>query len=251
MCGWTYAAAALVSALGAQQQASAQEDAADRQQRALNASLEQQDQWSRKAESKALENADQYKVEDRTQRLEQAKDDAGDSLTQSLVASRESIGTPEQASGKLSEAFTADRASKMAKQFQESVDMARLMGRMRGVSDMLGDESVTNADYASQLHTIGRNAQGDYSAAQPGIAAAGKVDSGQMALGGLLQGAGTAYLGSGLGSAFNTAPAGTLGSGTYGIMPAANGTTASSMFGGSMNTGYDLGSGLSKLKVGF
>lgn len=198
MCGWEYAAAALVSALGAQQQASAQEDAADRQQRALNASLEQQDQWSRKAEAKALENADQYKVEDRTQRLEEAKTEAGDSLTQSLIKSREAIGTPEQAAGKLSDSFTADRSTKMAQQFQESVDMARLMGRMRGVSDMLGDEALTNADYASQLGTIGRNAQGDYSAAQPGIAAAGKVNSGQMAVGGALQGLGSSMLSSGM-----------------------------------------------------
>ena len=73
MCGWGYAVSALVAAVGAQQQAQAQSEAADRQQRALNDALEQQDQWSQKAESKALENADQYQVEDRTKRLEEAR----------------------------------------------------------------------------------------------------------------------------------------------------------------------------------
>lgn len=63
---------------------------------------------------------------------------------------------------------------------------------MKGTGNMLGDEALTNADYASELNTIGRNAKGDWSAAQPGIAAAGKVDSGAMALGGLAQGLGTA-----------------------------------------------------------
>ena len=203
MCDWTMAAAALVSALGAQQQSSAANDAAERQQDALNAALEQQDQWSRKAESKALENAQQYDMTKRTERLEDTKADAGESLAQSLVASRDAIGSPEQVSGKVSDTFTADRASKMANQFQESVDMARLMGRMRGVSDMLNDESLTNADYATQLGTIGRNAQGSYAAAQPGIAAAGQVDNGQMALGGVMQGLGSAYMANGLGNAFN------------------------------------------------
>lgn len=203
MCDWTYAAAALLSAYGANTQAEAQNDAADRQQQAINAQLEQQDQWSRVAENKAMDNAQEYDMTKRTDRLEQAKVDAGNSLADSLVASRAEIGTPDQAAGKLSEAFTADKASKQADQLQSSVDMAKLMGRMRGTQDMLGNEAITNADYASQLNTIGRNAQGSYNAAQPGIIAAGKVDGTQMGLGGLLQGAGTAYLGSGLGKGFS------------------------------------------------
>lgn len=221
MCDWTYAAAALLSAYGANQQAEAQNDAAERQQQAINAQLEQQDKFSRIAEGKAMDNAQEYDMTKRTDRLEDAKTQAGESLAQSLVKSREDVGTPTQASGKLSDAFTADRASRMADQFQESVDMAKLMGRMRGVNDMLGNEAVTNADYASQLNTIGRNAKGSYDAAQPGIIAAGKVDGGQMAMGSLLQSAGTSYLGSGLGNAFG-------GDITAGQTAAAYGTNAGS-----------------------
>ena len=245
MCDWTYAAAALVSLYGANAQAEAQNEAADRQQAALNASLEQQDKWNQKAEQKALENADEYKMEDRTQRFEESRKAAGDSLAQSLVKSREESASPTVASGKLSEAFTADRAGKMADQLQNSLDLARLMGNMKGTSNMLGDESLTNANYASELNTIGRNAKGSWDAAQPGIAAAGKVDSGAMALGGLAQGLGSAYLSSGLGSAFGSSSPALTSSGYAGELTGAGGLGSSS-YNGIFNTnlGFNTGSGL-------
>lgn len=220
---WVYAlAAAAAAAYGSNQQAEAANDAADRQAQAMNNALEVQDQQNRKAEGKALENADEYQMEDRTKRLEETKQKAGDSLVQSLTQSREEGVSPDQASGKLSDSFTADRASKMADQFQQSVDNARLMGRMNGVGNMLGNEGIMNADYASQLNTIGRNANGSWNAAQPGIAVAGKVDSGKVTTGALLQSLGTSYLGSSLGSAFGG------GDITSGQAAANYGTTAGS-----------------------
>lgn len=196
---WVYA---LIAAAGAYAQNEAANDAADRQQKALNDALDVQDQYSKKAEQTALQNADEYKQDTRSERLEEAKTAAGDTLAQSLIKSREDSGTVDQAQGRLSSTFDTDRSSKMADQFQKSVDMARLMGRMRGVQDMIGNESITNADYASRLGTIGRNAKGAYDAAQPGIISAGKVNSGQVALGALAQSVGTSGLMSGLGSAF-------------------------------------------------
>jgi len=199
-------AAIAAAGYGAKTQSDAANEAADRQAAAMNATLEQQDQFNRKAEGKALENADQYDMTDRTQRLEETRQKAGDSLVESLVKSRQESASPEQAAGKVSESFTADRATKLADQFQASVDNARLMGRMRGNQDMLGNEAIMNADYASQLNTIGRNANGSYQAAQPGIAVAGKVDANKVMTGAMLQSLGTTYLGNvagkGLGSAF-------------------------------------------------
>lgn len=260
MCGWEEAllAAAVVAAgTGAKMQADSANDAADRQAAALNAAMEQQDVWARKAEGRALDNAQEYDMTDRTQRLAGEQQQAGDSLVQSLIKSREELGSPDQASGKVSESFTADRASKLADQFQESVDNARLMGRMNGVQNMLGNEGIMNADYASQLRTIGRNAGGSWNAAQPGIASAGKVNANQVALGSMLQAAGTSYLGGQLGSAFgggsSGAEAGTLGSGTYGMDAAWGGTPAAGSelmaSSGGTATGYDLGSGLSKMRM--
>ena len=247
---WAMLAAAAAAGGGAYMSAEAANDAADRQAAALNAAMEQQDNWSRKAETKALENADQYDMTDRTKRFEDTRAAAGESLAQSLIKSRDETGSPSQASGRLSESFTSDRASKLADQFQQSVDMARLMGKMRGTGDMLGNEAITNADYASQLNTIGRNARGSLDAAQPGIISAGKVNSGQVATGSLISSLGTGYLMSGLGSAFSGAGSGSssvsglgagadLGSGMGNTLGSGAGTSA-----GGIGTGYNLGSGI-------
>lgn len=245
------AAAVAAAGYGAKTQSDAANEAADRQAAAMNATLEQQDQFNRKAEGKALENADQYDMTDRTQRLEETRQKSGDSLVESLVKSRQESGSPEQAAGKVSESFTADRATKLADQFQASVDNARLMGRMRGNTDMLGNESIMNADYASQLNTIGRNANGSYNAAQPGIAMAGKVDSGKVMTGAMLQSLGTSYLGSvagkGLGSAFGSAGA-DVGNGVGNANLMANSSTGLTANGG--NIGLSGGSfNLSNLRM--
>lgn len=228
---WVYAAiAAAAAAGGSYMQADAANDAADKQAAALNAAMEEQDRFNQKAEGKALENAEQYDMTDRTKRFEDTRAEAGESLAQSLIKSREQTGAPDQASGRLSESFTADRATKLADQFQESVDMARLMGKMRGTQDMLGNEAIMNADYASQLNTIGRNARGSYDAAQPGILAAGKVDSGKVALGAGISSLGTSYLGGQMGSAFGgTSTAGAdVGNGAGNANLMANGNSAGS-----------------------
>lgn len=179
--------------------ANAQEDAAARQQRAINASLEQQDQYSQKAEAKALENATQYDATDRLKNFEETRQSAGDSLAQQLAVSREETPQIAQPAGRLSKAFLTGDATAKANQLEQSIENARLMGNMRGAGDMLTNEGYQNADYASQLGLIGRNANGSANAAQVGINASGKVDSGSSLLGGLASGLGTAYLGSQLG----------------------------------------------------
>lgn len=204
MCNPMIAAAA-IAAVGAKVSADAQNDAADKQQAAVNASLEQQDQYSQKAEQKALENADQYQAGDRLEKFEEARAAAGDSLAKSLTASREAAPVTTQASGRMSQEFLTGDASAKADQFEKSIKNAQLMGRMRGAGDMLTSEGYMNADYASQLGMIGRNAQGSAAAAQPGIIGAGKVNSGQVALGSGLSAIGTSYLGSALGSGMNEA----------------------------------------------
>ena len=199
MCDAMSAVAAAMMAAGQVVSSSAQEDAADRQQAAINASLEQQDQYSKQAESKALENADQYDAKNRLVKFEEAQTKAGDSLAQQLVQSREAAPATSQPAGRLSQAFLTGDASAKADQLDKSIGMARLMGKMRGANDMLTDEGYQNADYASQLGIIGRNANGSARAAQPGINAAGQVDSGASLAGGLLSSVGGSVLSSSLG----------------------------------------------------
>lgn len=203
-----YVISAAVAVAGAKMQADAQNDAADRQQRAINDSLEQQDQYSQKAEAKALENAGEYEAKTRLARFDEARTAAGNSLAQQLTESRESAPQMSQPAGRMSQEFLTGDAKAKADQFEKSIEMAQLMGKVRGANDMLTNEGYTNADYASQLGIIGRNAQGAGQAAQAGISSAGKVDSGQMMLGGLAQSLGTSYLGSGLGKGMLSASTG-------------------------------------------
>jgi hypothetical protein len=234
-------AAAIAAAGGSYMQADAANEAADRQAAALNAAMEGQDLLSRKAEGKALENAEEYKMDNRAQRFEDTRQQAGESLVQSLIKSREQGGAPDQASGRVSESFSADRASKLADQFQKSVDNARLMGNMRGTQDMLGNEAIMNADYASQLNTIGRNARGSMDAAQPGILSAGKVNTGQVVAGSALQALGTSYLAGSLGKAFGGTTAGAdVGNGVGNANLMSNSTT-----GLSANAGQGLNGSVS------
>jgi hypothetical protein len=181
-------------------QMDAQNSAAKRQQQAMDAALRQQDEYSRQAEQTAMKNADEYRPEARMERFEEARQEAGDSLAGQLVKAREQAPVNVAGGGgRLSQTFDAARATAQADQFQRSVDLARMMGKMRGANDMVTKEGFINADYASQLRQIGRNAQGTYQAAQPGIAAAGQVNSGKMIGGGLISGVGMAGLSSSLG----------------------------------------------------
>jgi hypothetical protein len=206
MCDAMSAAAAVASLYGTKMQSDAQNDAIDKQQRAVNASLEQQDQYSRAAESKALENAQNYDPTKRTEEFNKARETAGESLAQQLTQAREAAPKTSQPAGRLSAEFLTGQAKSAADQYDKSVQMAQLMGKMRGANDLLTNEGYRNADYASQLGTIGRNAKGAYDAAQPGIIAAGKVDGGKMMLGSLASSLGTAYLGSKAGDLFSTGP---------------------------------------------
>jgi len=262
MCGWEWIPAAIAAAAaagGSYMSADAANDAADKQAQAMNDAMEQQDAFNRMAEGKALENADQYDMTDRTKRFEDTREAAGESLAQSLIKSREEAGAPEQESGRLSESFTADRSTKLADQFQASVDNARLMGKMRGTQDMLGNEAIMNADYASQLQTIGRNANGSFNAAQPGILQAGRVNAMQAGLGSAISSLGTAYLGGQLGKAFGGVTAGAdvgAGAGNANLMAGSGSTGLSAtggnvgLTGGSLNTSGLMNSSGSMFKLG-
>lgn len=203
MCEPATIGALALSAAGSYMQSQAQDEAADKQQKAINDSLELQDQYSQKAEAKALENADQYDAKDRLVKFDETRQAAGDSLAQQLTASREAAPQTAQPSGRMSQAFLTGDAKAKADQFEQSINMAQLMGKMRGAGDMLTDEGYKNADYATQLGLIGRDANGSARASQAGINAAGQVDSGSMLAGGLLSGAGSSLLSSNLGNGMN------------------------------------------------
>jgi len=205
MCEAATAISVAMSVGGMLMQQQAQEDAANRQQAAINASLEQQDAFSRQAEARALDNAGEYRPENRVQRFEEARQQAGEGLAQSLVKSREAAPTVSTPAGRLSEDFSTTQAKSTANQLEQAIKNARLMGNMRGASDMLTNEGITNADYASQLGAIASKAAGSARAAQPGIVMAGKPDGFQSGLGGLMSAVGMSGMQGAVGDEFKAA----------------------------------------------
>lgn len=201
MCDAMSAAAAVASIYGTKMQSDAQNDAIERQQKAVNASLEQQDQYSRAAESKALENAQNYDPTKRTEEFNKSREAAGDSLAQQLTQAREAAPKTSQPAGRMSAEFLTGQAKSAADQYDKSIQMAQLMGKMRGANDLLTNEGYRNADYASQLGIIGRNALGSARSGAIGIENAGMVNGGKVALGANLATIGNRHLGSSLGKA--------------------------------------------------
>jgi hypothetical protein len=191
---------AAMSGVGMLMQNDAQDSAARKQQEALNASLEQQDQFNRKAEQVTLNNAQEYDPAKRLERFQEAQQNAGDSLVKTLTAERGGSGTVGQNPvGRISSDYSADSAKRQADTLQASTDMARLMGKMRGASDMLTNEGYTNADYTSQLGMIGAQGNSAARANRIGINAAGQPDGTQLAAGGLMSGLGSSMMQSAMG----------------------------------------------------
>lgn len=189
------AAAATVAGNAMQQQA--QDEAADRTRQQLAANQALDSNYQKKAIDLVNQNAEQYKPEERQQNEQQAIDTAQKSLTGSLIDAREGQAAPAATSGKVSQDFTTGQAKTAASELQRSTNIARLMARMRGPSDMRAGEAMNNAEFAGQ----GSSLANDRSA----MASAGNIDAStitpdgtQMLLGGATQQVGMGALANGL-----------------------------------------------------
>lgn len=205
------AAAATVAGNAMQQQA--QDEAADRTRQQIAANQALDSNYQKKAIDLVTQNADQYKPEERQQNEQQSIDTAQKSLTGSLIAAREDQAAPAATSGKVSNDFTTGQATTAANELQRSTNIARLMARMRGPSDMRAGEAMANADFAGQGGSLAND--------RGAMAAAGNTDVGtiqpdgtQMLLGGAAQQVGMGALANGLMK--KAKPAATMGQWTSG-----------------------------------
>lgn len=171
------------------------EKAANRQQQAINDALARQDEYAAKARQVATQNAEQYDPKTRLEKYDEAATKAGDSLAQTLATVTESQpSTSLAASGKMSNEFLAGSARAKAAETERALQMARLMGKVRAPTDLTQQEGYANADAASRIGVLAGNAAGAYRAAQPGINAAGRTNSGTMLAAGLMSNLGKAAL---------------------------------------------------------
>lgn len=204
-------------------QLNAQQAAADRQQRAQDAALAEQDAFRRKNSDLLMGAAQQYNGIDREQAAQVQQAAAGEKLNTAVTSAQlPQLGPGAQANGTVSREFTALQGQRLMEGLKKAAEQARLMGNLRGFENLKQAEAARTGDSAIEQGVNSASARSQWEAAQPRIANAGKVNQGAMILGGILQAAPLiASAGSLFGAAAPTGGAGiSAGAGAQGFRAA-------------------------------
>lgn len=198
-------------------QMDAQQSAADRQARANDAALQEQDGFRRKNADLLMGAAQQYNGTDREQAAITQQTAAGDKLNTAVTSNQlAALGPGAAANGTVSREFTALQGQRLMEGLKKAAETARLMGNLRGFDNLKQGEAAVTANSAIDQGVNSSVARSQWEAAQPRIANAGRVNQGQMILGSILQAA-SGPIGGSVASAMRPAPAG------GGIRPGAGG----------------------------
>ena len=169
-----------------------QSQAQQRQRQAVQAQQEASDRYA--AQSRALDeqNAQQYMPQQRLATQNGIQDQA----VASLQGAVDNPAIPELKpySGRVSSDFVQGAAQSAADARMRALNLARLMGKTRGPSDLRLAEAQANADFGSQQGIVGSNAHAAYRAALPGIEQAGQPNPLLMLAGSAAQAYGTGSL---------------------------------------------------------
>ncbi|GAA4401282.1 hypothetical protein [Quisquiliibacterium transsilvanicum] len=196
-----FSIAALVATIGG---AAIQYDAARNAQKAQEAatrqSLERQRKLQMEAEKKAMDTAENYETPKRAAEQEQI----ADQITQELIApvsESQAIRAQQQTTqGNVSGDYQAAKAKSDLETMKAAEQLARLLGKTTSASRLRMNEGIRLMDAGMDVDRLANFSRGQYGADQIAINAAGQADPGQMFLGSLLQGVGSAGLSSGSGS---------------------------------------------------
>lgn len=184
--GALFAAAAGGTAI----QMNAQQSAANRQARANDAALAEQDAFRRKNADLLMGAAQQYNGTDREQAVQVQQAAAGDKLNTAVTSNQlAQLGPGAQANGTVSREFTALQGQRLMEGLKKASDQARLMGNLRGFDNLKQGEAARMGDSAIEQGVNSAAARSQWEAAQPRIANAGRVNQGAMILGSILQAA--------------------------------------------------------------
>jgi len=189
--------ALIATIAGAAIQNRAARDAQQRMESATRRSLENQRQLQLQAERRALDTAATYETPKR--QAEQTQ--IADQITQELIApvsESQSIRQGQQATqGNVSEDYLAAKAASDLNTMRQAEQLARLLGKTTSASRLRMNEGIRMMDAGMDVDRLGNFSRGQAGADRIAIDAAGRVDPGQMFLGSLLQGVGTAGLSAG------------------------------------------------------
>lgn len=187
--------AALVAAVaGAGVQYNAAREAQARMEAETRRSLENQRRLQMQAEKKALDTAANYETPKR--QAEQAQ--IAEQITQELIApvsESQAIRSGQQATqGNVSDDYLTARATSDLNTMRQAEQLARLLGKTTSASRLRMNEGIRLMDAGMDVDRLNNFSRGQAGADRIAIDAAGRVDPGQMFLGSLLQGVGTAGL---------------------------------------------------------
>lgn len=201
-------------------QMDAQQSAAKRQAREQEAAMLEQQGFRQKNADLLMNSAQQYNGTDREAAAATQQAAAGDKLNAAVASNQlAALGPGAAANGTVSREFTALQGQRLMEGLKKAADTARLMGNLRGFDNLKQGEAAVNANSAIDQGVNSATARSQWEAAQPRIANAGRVNTGQMLLGSLLQ-AGSGAIGkagAGLFSAGTVGPGISAGAGGFGL----------------------------------
>ncbi|WP_103035308.1 hypothetical protein [Castellaniella caeni] len=213
-------AGAVVAALGAVAQNQAQQDAARRQQRSIQAELQRQQSFQRQAEQEALKRVDDYQPEARADRQKQIEQQATETLMQPVQDALPAMQDQSAVQGNVSSDYTAARAKSQADQMTAANELARIMGKITGAGRLRQDEAMKMLSTGQNIDMLKNFASGSQGVGQLESQTAGVPDGGMMLAGSLMQTLGSVGLAKGLSAA------GSAGKATIGTPWSNTGATA-------------------------
>lgn len=143
--------AAAVMAAGMAMQYKAQRDAASRADQQIGLGEDKNDAYNQNNINVIDENSQQYDSQTRQANIGKSQEAAVTSLRDFLDKGNEGRTNTDTTQGRVSETFIADRAKRAVNNANKADVVARLMAKMRGVSDLQTGEAINNANAASKI----------------------------------------------------------------------------------------------------
>lgn len=193
---------------GAYMQNKAQQDAAGRQQRQIQAELQRQQQFQQQAEKAALDRVQDFAPEERQQRQQQLEQQVTDQLMQPVQQNQQAMQDQSAVQGNVSSDYTAAKAQSQKDQLDTAAELARIMGKITGANRLRQDEALNMLSTGQQIDQLKNFSRGSQAVNQLETQEAGVPNGGLSLAGSLAQTLGSVGLMSGLGSA------GSLGAGS-------------------------------------
>ncbi|MBK5570093.1 hypothetical protein [Ensifer sp. SSB1] len=181
-------AAVIAMLAGAAATYKANQDAAQRQQREVMASLARQRDLQMQAEDKAKKTAEQFAPEDRKQEQTQIADKLTEEFNAPVQSAQQINNAQSTTQGNVSSDYVAAKAASNLNQMKQAESLARLLGKTTAASRLRTNEAIRVADAAAGIDRLGSFSRGQAAADEIGINAAGRPDAG-LILGGQVVGA--------------------------------------------------------------